>query len=386
MFHHGNQSRDNEYYDTLGLTREATINEIKKAYRNLARKYHPDKVNDDKLKPEYTKRFQKIGEAYETLSDPETRKLYDQFGKEGAKTGGNAGMNPFNVFNSFFNNGFSFNGRTNARTNARGQPQKHKSSPVVHQVNVSLEDLYNGRIIKLKITKKTIYNMSNNSPCPRDQLESTWDPCQTCKGNGMVMEMRQLGPGFVSQTQRPCQTCNRTGYCLKSGYQLRDHEDIVEVEVKPGMNPKTEHIITGGGNCYPGTIPGDVIIAFLVVSHSIYQLSGNNLTMNKTILLSDSLCGFSFDLMQLDGTWIKIKSTDIINPGMVKNIPNLGMKKSGYTERGNLIITFDVEFPSSLLIHQRQNIKKYLPKDNLEPSGPSRQGGTNTIMMDTIEI
>lgn len=383
MFHANNGSQDTEYYDLLGLNKEASTSEIKKAYHKLARKYHPDKITDPSLTEEYTKKFQKIGEAYETLSDPEKRKVYDQFGKEGIKANGGGGPNPFDVFNSFFGSGgFQFGRRGNVNNNFTRKRQR-KSNPIVHQVNLSLEDLYNGRVIKLKITRKAIYDQMGPV---KERMEDTWESCQTCKGNGTIMETRRMGPGFISQTQRPCSPCNGSGYGLKAGYQLRDHQTIVEVVVKPGMNPRSEHVISGEGNCYPGALPGDIIIAFQVLSHPVYKLNGSNLTINKKILLSEALCGFEFDLVQLDKSVVRIKSKDIIRPGTVKTIPNLGMKTEN--GRGMLTITFGIEFPESLLIHQKQNLKKYLPKSDTDMNeGPVGSNGSDSSNdLNVIEI
>ena len=363
MFHRGPTNNDNAYYDALGVARDANTSQIKKAYYKLAKKYHPDKAPTDK-KDEYTQKFQTIGEAYEILSDEEKRKIYDQYGKEGLMEGGNQGMNPFDIFSNMFGGGFSFNtsGSSNGRTNdSFMRKQVKKSAPVVHQVGISLEDLFNGKSIKLKITKKTIYNSVSDTPYPTDQLESTWNECSHCDGQGVKMEVRQVAPGFVTQTSSPCRNCLGTGNLLKDGYILRDHQEIVKIDVKRGMDIRQQHNIAGAGNCYPGTLPGDIVIAFNLLPHSIYTLRGNNLLMTKNILLSEALCGVDFIVTKLDNSQLRIKSKDIITPGMIKIIEKVGMYDK-FGLRGDLMIQFHIEFPESLLIHQKKNIKKYLPK------------------------
>lgn len=356
---------DTEYYDTLGVNKDANADQIKKAYYKLARKYHPDKAPDEK-KEEYTEKFKEIGEAYEVLSDEEKKKTYDQFGKEAVTGNGGPSVNPFDIFSNIFGQqGFSgfgnFGGGTRNSNNAFMKKRVKKSAPVVHQVNITLEDLFKGKHIKLKITKKTIFARGSDEPCDIDNLTKSWTRCDTCEGNGIRLEVRQVAPGFVTQSQIPCRQCLGTGDVLSTDYELKEHQEIIEVEVKRGMDLRTEHVIEGGGNCYPGTHPGDIVIAFRVLPHETFELQGNNLVVYKKILLSEALCGVDFVITELDGNILRIKSKDIIKPGSIKLIRGKGMYDK-FGIRGNLMVQFDVEFPDTLLIHQKKNLKKYLPK------------------------
>ena len=358
---------DNEYYDILEINKKASQSEIRKAYYKLAKEYHPDKAPTDK-EEEYTEKFQKISFAYETLSDEEKRKTYDRFGKDGIQGSDGPNINPFDIFSQFFGTqGFSFgNNMENSRTNNNNSFMKKrvkKSAPVVHQVNLTLEDLFKGKTVKLKITKKTIFRKNYDEPCDLNELESTWMRCNDCNGQGARLETRQVGPGFITQTQIPCRECLGTGNVLLDTYELREYQDTVKVAVKRGMDPRNEHVIEGGGNCYPGTHPGDIVIAFNIESHKIFKLRGNNLTMFKKILLSEALCGMEFNIVHLDNSILKVKVSNIIKPGTVKTIKGEGMYDK-FGLRGDLVIQFDVEFPETLLIHQKKNLKKYLPKPN----------------------
>lgn len=375
MFHQTGNGNNDEYYEELGVDKDASLSQIKKAYYNLARKFHPDKAHEDK-KEEYTKKFQKIGEAYETLSDDEKRKLYDQFGKDGLKQGEGPSVNPFdlfaNLFKGGFGQGFSQQGFSNFNQfnqfNQNGFSQQHgrgekKSAPMVHQVNIKLEDLFKGKTVKLKITRKTIYDKNTNTVCELDKISNTWKKCVSCDGHGMKIEVRQMG-GFITQMQTACKECMGTGNVLLPNYELKDYAEIVEIEVKRGMNINSEHVLQGRGHCYPGTQPGDIVISFHLESHNTFNLEGNNLIMNKTILLSESLCGVCFSITELDGNVLNVKSNDIIKPGTLKIIKERGMYDK-FGIRGDLIIRFDVEFPDTLLIHQKKNLKKYLPKSDI---------------------
>lgn len=376
MFNNSTSS-NTEYYDTLGVSKDASNSKIKKAYYNLAREFHPDKAPEDK-KEEYTQKFQKISEAYEVLGDDEKRKTYDQFGKDGLSEGGGPGVNPFDIFSQFFGNGgggFSFNGTNFGGSNFGGssfnnhsqnnnfmKKRVKKSSPVVHQVNIKLEDLFKGKTIKLKITRKAIFEKGSNEPL-KDNLDKTWVQCDNCRGNGVKMERKQVAPGFITQVQTGCDKCLGTGDILTPNYELKDYASVIEVEVRRGMDIRKEVVIEGAGNCYPGTLPGDIIIAFNVVPHNVFKLDGNDLRIKKKISLSEALCGTSFNIVHLDNKEITIKTTNIIKPGDIKRIKKQGMYDK-FELRGDLIIEFEIEFPESLLIHQKKNLKKYLPKGN----------------------
>ena len=386
------KSSNTEYYDTLGVAKDAPVSKIKKAYYNLAREFHPDKAPEGK-KEEYTQKFQKISEAYEVLSDEEKRKTYDQFGKDGLSGGGNPNVNPFDIFSQFFGNGgggFSFGGSnfggSSFNNSSFGQSQNNnfmkkrvkKSSPVVHQVNIKLEDLFKGKTIKLKITRKAIFKKGSTEPL-KDNLDKTWVQCDSCHGNGVKMERKQVAPGFITQVQTGCNKCLGTGDILTPNYELKDYSGIVEVEVRKGMDIGKEVVIDGAGNCYPGTLPGDIVIVFNVVPHNVFKLEGNDLRIKKKILLSEALCGTSFNIVHLDNKEINIRSKNIIRPGDVKRIKKQGMYDK-FQLRGDLIIEFEIEFPESLLIHQKKNLKKYLPK------GDNNNNNNNSDNHETFEI
>jgi DnaJ family protein A protein 2 len=350
---------DSEYYDILGVKRNADTSEIKKAYYKLAKKWHPDKAPPDKSE-EYTEKFKKIAEAYDVLSDEDKRKKYDQFGKNGIN-GSEVTDNTFNdIFSKIFES-YSFVNKQRNTSNVNFNKQSKKSAPVIHNVKITLEDLYNGKRIKLKITKKVIYNTETNKRCTEKELEETWTECGICNGNGVKTQVIQIAPGIVTRSQVPCGQCLGTGNILKSKYKLGEASDIVTLDCKRGMDPNYQHIISSSGNCYPGTIPGDIIIKFNLEQHPKFSLRGNNLHMNKKISLVDALCGLDFIIDQLDGRKLRIKSQEIVKPGTTKIIKGKGMYDK-FGIRSDLIIQFDVEFPESLLIQQKENIKKFLPR------------------------
>lgn len=340
---------EKDYYEILGIQKDATEKEIKKVYHKLAIKFHPDKAPEDKME-EYTQKFQQIGEAYEVLSNPDKKRIYDETGSVNFQEN----ANPFDMFREMFGN-FSFNGF------APSEKKVKKSTPVVHQVNLKLEDLFNGKSIKLKITKKCIFRKDLSEP-QKDNLEETWDKCKICKGNGFKTQIKQIAPGFITQSNIQCQECSSSGSILKPNYELKDYQEIFEIKIERGMDVKKEHIIVEAGNCYPGTHPGDIIIVFQLVNHDKFHVRNSNLIMNQKILLCEALCGSEFIVKHLDNSLIKIKTKEIIKPGVIKTLKGRGMPTRNGC--GDLIIIFDIEFPDSLLIHQKKNLKKFLPEPN----------------------
>merc|ERR1711976_279697 len=187
-------------YETLEVEKDADQKDIKKAYRRLSRTHHPDKGGDEH-------KFKEINAAYEILSDPDKRAAYDKYGLEGVSEDGAApGAGGEDLFSMFFGGG--------SRRSRRG-PRKGPS--VNHPLKVSLEDLYNGKTVKLAVNRKVIVGESSE--------------CSSCNGQGMVMEMRQLGPGMIQQLQRPCDACRGQGYTA----EMKNERKVLEVHIDKGM-------------------------------------------------------------------------------------------------------------------------------------------------------
>ena len=330
-----------EYYNILGLDKNATDKEIKKAYYKLARDNHPDKV-DDANREEATKKFQKIGEAYEVLSDNEKRKIYDQYGKEGLE-GGGPNINPFDIFSQMFGmNGFSGNSMNGFSGNSRQQgPRKNKET--IFPLNITLTNVYKGLIKKLKVSRKIIINKETKEKIDVKNYETTWKKCQTCNGNGGVMKMQQMGPGMFTQTHISCNSCLGKGYIFLNEYELDDISEIIEVNIDKGIKNGQHIIFPNLGNTSPGYLPGDLIIVIQYSnSENGFTKEGNNLIYNKKISLADALCGVTFILKTLDERKLKISYSNVISPGERRTISNEGING------GNLIIVFEIIFPTEI--------------------------------------
>lgn len=349
----GGRSREpvdtQEYYDILGVTKESTAAQIKKAYRKLAIKNHPDKGGD----PE---KFKKISVAYDTLSDPEKKELYDKYGKEGVEQGGGGARNADDIFSMFFGGGGGGGSRQ------RG-PKKGKD--VVHPLKVSLEDIYNGKVVKISVNRQ---RMKYPKGMDKDKAVQT---CPQCDGRGFVIQVRRMGP-MIQQVQQQCPKCGGTGKIVAKGVKQVKERKILEVPIDKGVKNGRKVKFDGESDEHPGLLPGDVIFVVQEKAHSRFKRKGADLLMSKEINLCESLCGTKFIVKQLDGRELLISTEPgkVIKPGEIMCVEDEGMPYEGnpYT-KGNLFIAFDVKFPTdgTLTPQQMQVLESVLPPRPEQP-------------------
>jgi DnaJ family protein A protein 2 len=332
---------DNEsYYKVLGVPQSASQEEIRKAYRKLAREHHPDKGGDEKL-------FKEIQEAYDCLSDAEKKELYDQGGKEAVERGGGGGGGHDDLLSALFGGGGS-------RRQQRG-PQKGES--VVHKIQVSLENLFNGKTFKMAISRQRVKYPSGMSP---DQAASV---CKTCGGAGAVLKTQRMGP-MLQQVQMRCPDCGGQGKSFKEGVSVFQEKKTLEVRVDPGMKHGQKIVMAGEADENPGMEAGDVVFVLVQQDHPIFQRKGADLVMEKQISLKDALCGFKFAIKHLDERTIVLKNApgQVIKPNSLKMIAAEGMPlwKRPF-EKGRLFILFKIVFPETLDVNTVKALTQALP-------------------------
>ncbi|KAM6960815.1 dnaJ homolog subfamily A member 4 [Aplochiton taeniatus] len=340
------------YYDILGVKPQSTPDEIKKAYRKLALKYHPDK------NPNEGERFKLISQAYEVLADPKKRDLYDQGGEQAIKDGGmGGGGSPMDIFNMFFGGG----GR---------MQRERKGKNLVHQLSVSLEEMYNGTTRKLALQKNVICEKCDGYGGKKGTLEK----CSSCKGKGMQIKVQQIGPGMIQQIQSMCADCQGQGEKFNSkdrcknckGHKVECRKKILEVHIEKGMRDGQKITFQGEGDQEPGLEPGDVVIVLDQKDHSIYQRKGDDLTMKMDIKLVEALCGFKKTILTLDKRVLIINSSpgEVIKHDEIRCVQNEGMPMHrAPSDRGQLIVRFQVEFPQKhwLPEHLMFQLERLLP-------------------------
>lgn len=338
-------------YDVLKVAQDASADDIKKAFRKAAREHHPDKGGDSEM-------FKEVNAAYEVLSDPEKRKVYDKFGFKGLKNGGMESGGFGDIFDIFFG------GRGGGGARQRETPQL---KPTVRSVEISLEDAFHGRMMQLAVERMTL--------CQGCDGKGGLDPktCTGCKGKGVVTRMVQLGPGMYTQSQAECKDCGGTGKIIEkqnlckvcNGQKLLKKTEKIDVPIAVGVPDEDKIVIAGKGNEHFEYRAGDLIVIVKIKEHPVYRRVRNDLHMDKKISLIEALSGFEFNLDHINHHEITLKTPAgaILNHKEVRVVPHLGMPhhKSPLTH-GDLYVHFTVEFPKSLTADQVETLKKVLPK------------------------
>ncbi|KAI8821080.1 uncharacterized protein EV422DRAFT_51729 [Fimicolochytrium jonesii] len=335
--------KETKYYDLLECSPDASEADLKKAYRKLALKFHPDK------NPDAGDKFKDISHAYEILSDEHKRKVYDRYGEEGLSgEGGGPGMSPEDLFSHLFGGGGGFFGGGGGRQRPQG-PLKGKD--MAHALKVSLEDLYKGKVSKLALQKQV-----NCPKCDgKGGKEGAVKKCGGCQGRGFKVIMRQIGP-MIQQMQQTCSECQGEGEIIRekdrckgcNGKKIVPERKILEVFIDKGMVDGQKITFTGEGDQAPGVIPGDVIIVIEEKQHPRFSRKGDDLYIEQTIDLATALVGGQFTIPHLDDRvlLVNILPGEVIKPGDTKVITGEGMP--GYKrpfDKGNLYVTFKLEFP-----------------------------------------
>ncbi|CAB3404707.1 unnamed protein product [Caenorhabditis bovis] len=317
-----------DYYKTLGISKGASDDEIKKAYRKMALKYHPDKNKE----PGAEAKFKEVAEAYDVLSDEKKKKIYDQFGEDGLKNdGAGAGGHgahyefrgdPMNIFEQFFGSGgmggggFDFTGGNgmffmngmdgdmfggHMGGGGRRGPAR-QDPPIHHDLFVTLEDVLKGTTKKMKITRKIMA-----------------DNCQ------------------------------------------RLEDKVLTVTIKPGWKSGTKITFPKEGDQNPGRTPADIVFVIKDRPHPLFKREAADIRFKQTVPLKKALCGSEFSIPTLEGP-VPLVINDVIKPNTIRRLTGKGLpnpKNPGI--RGDLIIEFEVVFPSSLAAEQKRKIMEALP-------------------------
>merc|ERR1712241_578395 len=301
--------------------------------------------------------------AYEVLSNSEKRRLYDVHGEQGIKEGGGGGgggfHSPMDLFDMFFGGGGG----------SRGPRGPRRTKNLMHQLSVSLEDLYKGTTRKLALQKNVICTDCEGL----GGREGAVQRCPNCRGTGMQVRVQQLGPGMMQQIQSICHECQRQGERIDpkhrcktcNGRKVTRERKILEVSVEKGMEDGQKITFTSEGDQEPGLEPGDITIVLDEKEHAHFKRNGIDLIMKMQITLSESLTGLKKTITTLDNRTLVIQtiSGEVIKNGDIKCIFGEGMPTyRNPFEKGKLIMQFSVQFPERLDPASAVRLEKILPQ------------------------
>ncbi|MCR5078863.1 MAG: molecular chaperone DnaJ [Bacilli bacterium] len=347
-----------DYYEVLGVNKTASKDEIKSAYRKLAKQYHPD-VNKS---PDAPKKFEEITEAYEILSDDNKRAQYDQFGHAAFDPnngmGGGAGGNPFqggfgdinDIFSSFFGGGFGGGARQSA---SRG-PQKGEDT--LMRVKIGFMDAVNG--------KKVTLNISFDEPCPHCHGTGADSPsdienCPHCGGRGVVLQRRQSLFGMID-TEAPCPHCGGTGKrirkvcptCNGEGYSRKRRD--VDVNIPAGINAGQQIRVSGKGRRgINGGPNGDLYVEVLVQDHAYFRRDGNDIHLDVPLSFMDCALGKKIDVPTVYGS-ATVSIPEGTQPDTVLKLRGQGIKDLRSQRPGDEYIHIKVSTPTRLNRQQKE--------------------------------
>lgn len=365
-----------DYYDVLGVSRNAELSEIKKAYRKLALKYHPDKNPDDKDAEE---KFKEAAEAYEVLSNEEKRGRYDRFGHEGVKGGagngfGGAGMSMDDIFSHFgdiFGGHFGFGGGFGGG----GTRQRvNRGSNLRVRVKLNLQEVTNGVEKKIKLRKYVPCDECNGTGAEKGSRPST---CPTCHGSGHVTRVTSTFLGQM-QTSSTCPQCGGEGTIITSkckachGDGIVKSDDVINIKIPAGVTQGMQLSMSGKGNAAArGGIPGDLIIFVEEEPDAELQRDGSNLLYNLYISFPDAALGTSVEVPTVDGK-VKVKIPSGTQGGKVLRLRGKGIPDINGYGKGDLLINVNVWTPKSLSSEERKMLEQLTESQNFKPN-PSSQ-------------
>lgn len=362
-----------DFYEILGVNKSANEEEIKKAYRKLAIKYHPDKNPDNKAAEE---KFKEAAEAYEVLSNAEKRQRYDQFGHagmSGAAGGGGyggGGMNMDDIFSQFgdvFGGAFGFGG---GGGNGGGR-RVNRGSNLRVKVTLTLQEIANGVEKKLKVNKQVSCSTCKGSGAKNGNYEA----CKPCNGTGVQTRVQQTILGAM-KTQTACSSCHGEGKIIKDkcgichGDGVVRGEEVISVNIPAGVAEGMQLSMNGKGNAGPrGGVPGDLLILIEEQEHAELKRDGHNLIYHAFISFPDAALGTQVEIPTIDGK-VKIKVEPGTQSGKILRLKGKGLADINSYGKGDLLVDVNVHIPSTLsteekkLMEQLRESKNFIPNPN----------------------
>ncbi|HEY7107662.1 MAG TPA: molecular chaperone DnaJ [Acidimicrobiia bacterium] len=360
-----------DYYEVLGVSRSATADELKRAYRALARRYHPDNNPGD---PEAEARFKEVSVAYETLSDPERRRRYDVFGEDGVRAGGGpagpGGGDAFgfgDLFDAFFG-GDPFG--------QRGQAGPLRAPDAEAMVQLDLAQAAFGTTATVEVRLPVACSRCDGSGCEPGTHPAR---CDVCGGTGEVREVRRSILGQIV-TAAPCVACSATGSriptpcrdCRGDG-RVRSTRTI-DVEVPAGVDDGQRLRLSGRGPAAPrGGVPGDLYVTVRVAADTRFERQGDDLLHVRKIAFTQAALGSRLDIDTLEGPEELIVPAGT-QPGHVFRLKGRGVPALRGRGRGDLLVRVDVDVPGRLTVEEEELLRSFAGMRDEDVAGPQEKG------------
>ena len=370
-----------DFYEVLGVNKNATDDELKKAYRKLAKKYHPDANPDNKKEAEA--KFKEVNEAYETLSNPEKRRMYDQFGHNGPQ-GFGGGQGPFgqggyysyttsdfgdfgdlgDIFSSFFGGGFG------GRTSSRRQNGPRKGADLNLRMEITFEQSFLGVEKEITVTRNETCDT-----CHGTGAKPGTSPvkCSVCNGTGQVTAVQNTILGQM-QTRRTCSACHGTGEVIKEpcetckGKGTVRKQPKIKVKIPAGIADNQTVVLRGEGEPgEKGGTKGDLYITVKIKRHSIFSRNGNNVMCEVPITITQATLGADLEIPMVDGSKETFRIPDGTQTGTKFTIKNKGFKPINSSNVGDFVFTVTVQTPKRLSKEQRELLTQLAKTMNEQP-------------------
>ena len=374
------QKRD--YYEVLGVSKTASEEEIKKAYRKIAIQYHPDRNPGDKQAEE---KFKEAAEAYNVLHDPQKRQQYDQFGFDGPMGGGFGGFGGasmdlndiFSMFGDIFG-GHGFGGFSGFGGGSRGGGRaQHRGTDLRLKVRLSLQEISEGVTKKFKVRKDVTCQHCHGTGAEGGSGSET---CATCHGSGYVVRTTQSLFGMM-QTQNVCPTCGGEGQVIKNkchecyGTGVVKGEEVVEIKIPAGVAEGMVVNVPGKGNMgQHNGIAGDIQVFIEEEPNNTFIRDGNDLIYNLLLDFPTATLGGEVDIPTIDGKSLKVKIDNGTQPGKTMRLRGKGLPAvQGYgTGRGDLVVNISVYVPKALSREEKKMMEELQKSDNFKGDSQTR--------------
>lgn len=368
-----------DYYEVLGVTKESSADEIKKAYRQKALQYHPDKNPDNK---EAEEKFKEAAEAYEVLSNPEKKQRYDQFGHAGFTGAGGAGgftgftdiEDIFSAFGDIFGGHFgSFGFGGGGRSYGGGGRRMSRGSDLRVRVKLTLSEIANGVEKKIKVKK---YAQCKHCSGTGAKDATAYSNCSTCNGSGRVTRVANTILGQM-QTTSTCPTCHGDGkiitdkcsYCAGEGV-LREDE-IIPIKIPAGVGEGMQLTVTGKGNAARrGGISGDLLVVITEEEHPHLIRDGKNLIYNLSLSFPEITLGTTAEIPTVDSK-VKVKIEPGTQPDRILRLRGKGLPDINGYGQGDLLVRIHVWIPKKVNAEERKMLEKLLSLPTFKEGPPS---------------